>query len=309
MAASRLIHYVSKTHRNAYGVFAEASDDLGDLKIPNVPPMIQMAYAYARRAAAAGLYYQNIFTRDQYMQIYTVFLAYQHSTGQSVDFQEEAFDQAIEFLQSYDNRITKQVVWLMVTGVETAGSNNVPPGAPINSVEKVFSMIDSATNARLISLENNLVDVQTALVRCFQFLEEKRFDEAHVIIEQILNIDPNNTDAHIANFLYQFRCGRIDWLDCNRYKDYLESVFYHRICNSKQTSLKTQFISSTSEMQKKFEAERKWDEYRRKNGIQKGKEKKKSKEHSDNGCFVMLFLLSSLAGFLIFHFVSNFHFR
>jgi len=303
MVTSRLIHYVSKTHRNAYGVFAEASDDLGDLKIPNVPPMIQMAYAYARRSAAAGLYYQNIFTRDQYMQIYTVFLAYQHSTGQSVDFQEEAYDQAIEFLQSYDNRITKQVVGLMVTGVETAGSNNVPPGAPINSVEKVFSMIDNATNARLIFLDNNLVDIQTALVRCFQFLEEKRFDEAHVIIEQILNIDPNNTDAHIANFLYQFRCGRIDWLDCNRYKDYLESVFYHRICNSKQTSLKAQFISSTSEFQKKFEAERKWDEYRRKNGIHKETEKEKNKS---SGCFALLFLLPTIMCFLIFHLASKF---
>ena len=61
------------------------------------------------------------------------------------------------------------------------------------------------TVTRSVSFENSQVDIHTALDRCFQFLEEERFDEANVIIEQILNIEPNNTDAHVANFLYQFK--------------------------------------------------------------------------------------------------------
>ena len=95
------------------------------------------------------------------------------------------------------------------------------------------------TVTRSVSFENNLVDVQTALVRCFQFLEEKRFDEAHVIIEQILNIDPNNTDAHIANFLYQFKltCAEDvvkNFKECATYED---SVFYKRVKRGTQTEL------------------------------------------------------------------------
>ena len=93
------------------------------------------------------------------------------------------------------------------------------------------------TVTRSVSFENNLVDVQTALDRCFQFLEEKRFDEAHAIIEQILNIDPNNTDAHVANFLYQFKltCAEDvvkNFKDCGTYED---SVFYKRVKRSEQT--------------------------------------------------------------------------
>lgn len=139
MAARRLIDYVPKTHKNAFGFFAEASDDLGDLKIPEVPPMVQMAYAYARRTAAAGLYYQNIFTHDQFMYVHSIFQAYQFNTGHTVEFQEEANDQALEFLQSYDSRLTKQVTALLVAGALTAGSHNQRPGAPINSVDWVFN--------------------------------------------------------------------------------------------------------------------------------------------------------------------------
>ncbi len=92
---------------------------------------------------------------------------------------------------------------------------------------------------RSVSFENNLVDVQTALVRCFQFLEEKRFDEAHAIIEQVLNIDPNNTDAHVANFLCQFEltCAEDvvkNFKDCVTYED---SVFYKRVKRGTQTEL------------------------------------------------------------------------
>ena len=136
----RLINYVSKTHNNAYGIFAEISDDLGDLKIPEVPPMIQMAYAYARRAAAAGLYYQNIFTNEQFMYVQSIFKAYQFSTGHTVEFQEAACAQSQEFLQSYDRRLTKQASGLLVAAALAAG-NVMPQGLPINSVDWVFAMV------------------------------------------------------------------------------------------------------------------------------------------------------------------------
>jgi len=131
------------------------------------------------------------------------------------------------------------------------------------SKNKVNEMV-----TRCVYFENNQIDIQTALDRCFQFLEERRFKEAHVIIEQVLNIDPNNTDAHIANFLYQFKCDRIDRLDHRRYYDYRESEFCNRIFVSKQTPLRDRFISLISELQM-VETEIKMANEKRKNEEEK----------------------------------------
>ena len=111
---------------------------------------------------------------------------------------------------------------------------------------------ETVTNS--VELDARQVNIERDTIRCFQLLEEERWDEAHNIIETILNIDPCCTDIHIANFLYQFRCGRINWLDYNRYNDYLRSVFYQRIYNSTQTSLRAQFMSRISELQRAFGA-------------------------------------------------------
>lgn len=90
-----------------------------------------------------------------------------------------------------------------------------------------------------VNVNNNIMDKQTAMARCFQFIEERRFDEAHIIIEQILNIDPHNTDIHIANFLYHFRltCVKEVADKCQYLDEYLNSVFYKRIENCSQTDL------------------------------------------------------------------------
>lgn len=97
----------------------------------------------------------------------------------------------------------------------------------------------SETVSRSIAVDNSIADVQTAITRCFQFLKERRFKEASVIIEQVLNIDPNNTDAHVANFLYQFELsGAGDVV--NNFKScatYENSVFYKRIKRSSPTVL------------------------------------------------------------------------
>lgn len=116
------------------------------------------------------------------------------------------------------------------------------------------------TVTRSVSFENSQVDVQTALDRCFQFLEEERFDEAHVIIEQILNIEPNNTNAHFANFLYQFKLSCAEdvvqnFKNCIAYKN---SVFYKRIKRGAQTELSKKLdfcLGRASEQLEKFRIE------------------------------------------------------
>ena len=120
----------------------------------------------------------------------------------------------------------------------------------------------SETVSRSIAVDNSIADIQTALVRCFQFLEERRFKEASVIIEQVLNIDPNNTDAHVANFLYQFELtGTEDvvknFKSCTTYEN---SVFYKRIKRSSPTELSKKLdfcLGRASEQLEQFHAEEK----------------------------------------------------
>ena len=104
---------------------------------------------------------------------------------------------------------------------------------------------ETVSRSVTVNVNNNIMDKQTAMARCFQFIEERRFDEAHIIIEQILNIDPHNTDIHIANFLYHFRltCVKEVADKCQYLDEYLNSVFYKRIENCSQTDLSLLFNS------------------------------------------------------------------
>ena len=86
----------------------------------------------------------------------------------------------------------------------------------------------SETVSRSIAVDNSKADVQNAMIRCFQLLEERRFKEANVIIEQVLNIDPNNTDANVANFLVHYKLTSAEdivknFKSCVTYKN---SLFY-----------------------------------------------------------------------------------
>ena len=115
----------------------------------------------------------------------------------------------------------------------------------------------SETVSCSIAVDNSIADIQTALVRCFQFLEEGRFKEASVIIEQVLNIDPNNTDAHVANFLYHFELTSAEDVvkTFGRCVTYENSVFYKRVKKCAQTELSKKLdfcLGRASEQLEKF---------------------------------------------------------
>ena len=115
----------------------------------------------------------------------------------------------------------------------------------------------SETVSRSIAVDNSIADIQTALVRCFQFLEERRFKEASLIIEQVLNIDPNNTDAHVANFLYHFELTSAEDVvkTFGRCVTYENSVFYKRVKKCAQTELSKKLdfcLGRASEQLEKF---------------------------------------------------------
>lgn len=98
----------------------------------------------------------------------------------------------------------------------------------------------SETVSRSVTVDNNVANnIQSATTRCFQFLEEGRFEEAHVVIEQILNVAPNNTDVHVANFLYHFRLTKLADV-ANKFQnvaEYKNSTFFNRIMNNSPTDL------------------------------------------------------------------------
>lgn len=167
----KLVDVVRKTHNLQCGIFGNISDDLGDLPFSELSPMVRMAYAYARRFVAAGLYVQGVFSYDQYMYICTVFMSFQITTakdanllpGEDVSFQEDALRQAVELLITYDNRFNISFIKFFSTALSTQGKNFpvLPNGssyeAAMNVIEKqiaVFTNHSPSNDIRENKLES-----------------------------------------------------------------------------------------------------------------------------------------------------------
>lgn len=157
----RLVHVVRKISNLDCGTFGNISDDLGFIEnFDNQPPMIKMAYAYARRTVAAGLFYQGIFNFDAFLQASIVFQGLQLTTGQTKEFQEEAAKQAIELLLSYDKRLDKEFSsYITSAALSNQNSLNVEQYPEI-SYEQVLANLDTiikdyknSTLAKQASLE------------------------------------------------------------------------------------------------------------------------------------------------------------
>ena len=83
------------------GDLGTASDEIGK----NSKKII-MAYGYARRVAVAALYIQGHFKKEDYDHVHAIFKSLQFQTDPSVEFQEQAFSDAIAFMQTYHQTIT-----------------------------------------------------------------------------------------------------------------------------------------------------------------------------------------------------------
>ena len=162
----------------------------------------------------------------------------------------------------------------------------------------------SETVSRSVTIDNSIADVQTAMIRCFQFLEEGRFKEANVIIEQVLNIDPNNPDANVANFLYHFELTSAEDVikTFKNYVTYENSVFYKRVkrCAQSELSKKLDFcLGRASEQLKKFTIE---EERRIKEEAQrKERKEREEKEAEKKGKIAAIFLIIMVIVMAILH--------
>lgn len=156
----RLVDVVRKTHNLQCGIFGNISDDLGSLPFDQLSPMTKMAYAYARRFVAAGLYVQGVFSYEQYMYVYNIFRSLQLITtqdahlrpGEDVQFQENALIEATELLVTYDHRFNVSYVKLFVTAVHTLGDKF--PVLPKNST---YQMALDVADRQIASFVNSSI--------------------------------------------------------------------------------------------------------------------------------------------------------
>ena len=143
----RLTEVVKKIDNGEHGVFARIQNDLGSY-IAEVGEdernLRKMAYAYARRASAAGLYLQGIWERKEYAYSFTIFKKFQQVTEQTKEFQNEAAQQSAELLESYDPRLTHEFIAMMVSLVE---SGDVPSPEIFVPDDFVFEIIEGVMSS------------------------------------------------------------------------------------------------------------------------------------------------------------------
>jgi hypothetical protein len=102
-----------------------------------------MAYAYARRAAAAGLCAQGIWGQDGFDQSLTMFHALQQSTEHTVEFQKKAAEQSIELFQSYDSRLNKEFVYPL-TQLMMSHASRAKDSGKYFSVEELMEILSKS---------------------------------------------------------------------------------------------------------------------------------------------------------------------
>ena len=118
----RLQDVVQRSTKTGF-VFWDVNDDLGKSceDIMKSSKVVQMAYGYARRAAAASLYLQGLLPKDGYAHAQAFFKSLQLQTGHTVEFQERACLDSNDFMQTYSHLITSFFVNKVVSFAQDYG--------------------------------------------------------------------------------------------------------------------------------------------------------------------------------------------
>ncbi|NVE89261.1 hypothetical protein [Vreelandella titanicae] len=109
--AKKLLEIVIKKNNTGF-IFIDITNDLGESveTIMKGSKRAIMAYGYARRAAAAALYIQGIITQKEFEYVFSIFKSLQIQTEHTVEFQEQAAEDAAIYMQTYNIMINKHVV-------------------------------------------------------------------------------------------------------------------------------------------------------------------------------------------------------
>jgi hypothetical protein len=136
---SRLVDLVAKNENSIHGIFVNINNDLGDFIEANedCDDLLKMAYAYARRTAAAGMFIQGVIDREVYDYVSQNFKNFQLATDHTVEFQESACRQAEELIESYTDLFDKESLGVLVTLVERGLDNSFLNGQPQDFMKTV----------------------------------------------------------------------------------------------------------------------------------------------------------------------------
>lgn len=136
----KLIDVVNKINKLNEGIFANINNDLNEAMSDECNIMIKMAYGYARRIVASALFLQGVFSYEDFEHANKIFNLLQLQTGQSVEFQEEAYMQAIELLESYDRRFNKTFMRTIFLAAKSGKYDNAYDRGLFLDDEKIFEM-------------------------------------------------------------------------------------------------------------------------------------------------------------------------
>ncbi len=115
-----LITCVQPTENSEHGAFVNINNDLARFIESNegCDDLIKMSYAYARRFAVAGMCLQGLVKVDLYNHVLSVFKSLQLTTDPDIEFQENAFSQAVDLVESYTSLFDKNAIKYMIHAVE-----------------------------------------------------------------------------------------------------------------------------------------------------------------------------------------------
>lgn len=187
----KLIDVVTKKMDTGY-VFWDISDDLGNSveKIFKSTPLVVMSYAYSRRTAAAAQYIQGLFDADKFNYVESIFKELQKQTGHTVEFQEKAAADSLEFLQSYHHLISGNFV---KKAIQIAKEYEIPSGQ-CSDADLFMDVIDTMHEEEM--QERDCV-TQTVLGD-FQNMNEKIHENAQSEIAQTKNKNTELVDSVIS---------------------------------------------------------------------------------------------------------------
>jgi len=129
--------------------------------------LFMMSFAYAGRTLSAGMFAQGLVDREFFRATYDKFVEWQHGTEQTVEFQEEASDIALEFLQQHDSRLTKEIVGILVSIAINPGTIDHTNFGNQYSYEEVMEVLQrtlAGTSGRQENLPSDADEPKAVLI-------------------------------------------------------------------------------------------------------------------------------------------------
>lgn len=158
----KLVSVVVKRENSEHGNFVNIMNDLARYadEVGNKgEALTRMAYAYARRYAAAGLYIQGFYDKDEFEYLKFMFMAFQKTTGGSKQFQIDAHEQAIDFILSYDERLNRKFICAALTLV-LGGLDAPKDRGELYPYEQVMYVVKSMIEKGIVNIPQNIEQIQ-----------------------------------------------------------------------------------------------------------------------------------------------------